>query len=85
MDSKITLSFNGDIIKKAKKFADANNISLSRLTEMLYEKITSGNYKDLEQLPISDWVNQVAEGDILYKRKPASRKKMKSEFYRSRK
>jgi hypothetical protein len=85
MDTKITLSFREDVIEKAKKFAEANNISLSRLTEMIYEKITSGNYKNLEDLPISDWVSQVAEGEVQYKKKAASRKKLKDEFYKSRK
>lgn len=85
MDAKITLSFREEVIEKAKKFAEANHISLSRLTEMLYEKITSGNYKNLEEFPISDWVSQVAEGEVVYKRKPQSRKSMKNEFYRSRK
>jgi hypothetical protein len=84
-DTKITLSFREDVIEKAKKFAEANNISLSRLTEMIYEKITSGNYKNLEDLPISDWVSQVAEGEVEYKTKPTSRKRQKKEFYKSRK
>lgn len=85
MDAKITLSFNKDVIEKAKKFADANNISLSRLTEMIYQKMTSGNYKNLEELPISTWVSQVAEGEVEYKTKPRTKKSMKREFYKSRK
>ena len=84
-DIKITLSFREDVIEKAKKFAEANNISLSRLTEMIYEKITSGNYKNLEEFPISDWVSQVAEGEVEYKTKATSRKRQKKEFYKSRK
>jgi len=32
MDVKITLSFDKEVIKNAKKFALKNNISLSRLT-----------------------------------------------------
>jgi hypothetical protein len=74
MDSKITLSFNQEVIEKAKKFADAHNISLSRLTELIYQKITSGNYKNLEELPISDWVNEVSAGEAEYKIKPQKRK-----------
>ena len=62
MDAKITLSFNEDIIGKAKRFADANNISLSRLTEFLYSKITSGNYTQLEDLPIADWLYRGISG-----------------------
>lgn len=85
MDAKITLSFNEDIINKAKKFADEQNISLSRLTEFLYMQITSGNYKNLEALPVSDWVSKVAEGAAEYKTKTKSRKALKNEYLKSRK
>ncbi len=84
MDTKVTLSFNKDIIEKAKEFAEQNNISLSRLTEYLYAQITSQNYKSLEELPISDWVSEVAEGRAEY-RKSESRKNMKDEFFSSKK
>lgn len=57
MDSKVTLSFNGEIIGKAKRFAEQNNISLSRLTEFLYKQITTGEYKSLDELQVADWVN----------------------------
>jgi hypothetical protein len=85
MDVKVTLSFNEDIVAKAKRFADDNNISLSRLTEFLYSKMTSGHYKQLEDLPVADWVSQVAEGEVQYQRKARSRKYLKAEFYKSRK
>ncbi|MBS1556544.1 MAG: hypothetical protein JSU09_16605 [Bacteroidetes bacterium] len=85
MDAKITLSFNQDVIAKAKRFADDNNISLSRLTEFLYSKITSGHYKQLEDLPVADWVNQVAEGEISYQKSPRPYKSLKKEYYKSRK
>ena len=74
MDTKVTLHFDKDVIEKAKEF----NISLSRLTEFLYKKITSGNYMSLEEFPILDWVNQVAEGEAVYKRR--NRKSTKDEF-----
>jgi len=83
MDTKLTLNFDQGVIKKAKDFAADNNISLSRLTEFLYQKITSGSYENLEELPISDWVNQVAEGEAEYKRR--SRKSAKDEYYSSKK
>ena len=83
MDTKVTLHFDKDVIEKAKEFASANNISLSRLTEFLYKKITSGNYKHLEEIPISEWVNQVAEGEAKYKRR--SRKETKDEYNKNRK
>lgn len=85
MDAKITLSFDRDIINKAKEFAESQNISLSRLTEFLYHQITSGQYKNLEEMPISDWVQQVAEGEAEYKTKPRTRKSLKSEFLNSKK
>lgn len=83
MDAKLTLHFNSDVIEQAKEFAAKNNISLSRLTEFLYKKITSENYKNLEELPLADWVMQVAEGQAEYKRR--SRKDVKDEYYKSRK
>lgn len=85
MDSKITLSFNEDVIEKAKKYADKQNISLSRLTELLYRKLTSGHYTHLEDLPVSAWVNELAEGEAVYKNKSSSRKALKNEFYKSKK
>lgn len=84
MDAKITLSFDEQVIAKAKVFADANNISLSRLTEYLYRQVTSSSYQSLEDFPVSDWVMQVAEGETVYQtRKPA--KSAKKEYYESRK
>ncbi len=84
MDAKITLSFDEDIIAKAKRFADNNNISLSRLTEFLYNKITKNNYASLEDLPVSDWINVAAEGPAEYITQRKNSKKLKDEFYQSR-
>lgn len=83
MDAKITLSFNKEVIDSTKAYAEAHNISLSRLTEFLYQKISSGDYKFLDEFPISDWVNQVAEGEVQYKKR--GRKASKDEFMKSRK
>jgi len=84
MDSKITLAFDTDVISKAKQFADNNNISLSRLTEFLFRKITSGSYASLEELPIADWVNMVSEGEAEYRRKPHSRQELKKSYHERR-
>ncbi len=83
MDTKVTLHFNKDVIEKAKRFAAENNISLSRLTEFLYQKITSENFKSLEEFPISDWVHQVSEGEAIYKHR--NRKNTKDEFFKNSK
>ena len=86
MDNKITLSFDESVIEKAKKYAENNNISLSRLIEFLLKKITSSNYENLEDFPISDWVMQVAEGQAEYQTKSKrSRKAAKDEFFKSKK
>ena len=84
MDSKITLSFDTDVIEKAKKFAEKNNMSLSRLTEFLLRQITSNQYKTLEEFPVSDWVNKVADGEAEYITKPRGRKTIKADYYQSR-
>lgn len=85
MDAKITLSFNEDVIRRAKRFADKNNISLSRLAEFLLSKVTNSNYKSLDELPVSDWVNMVSEGEVEYVRKPRNSKQLKREYYNRKK
>jgi len=79
MDAKLTLHFDQSVIEKAKAFAEANNVSLSRLTEYLYRQITSGGYKTLEDFPVADWVTQVAEGEAVYIKR--SRKSTKDEYF----
>ena len=86
MDNKITLSFDGSVISKAKKYAKRNNISLSRLIEFLLKKVTSDNYKSLEDFPVSDWVQQISEGEVVYRTKRSrTRKAVKEEYFKSMK
>jgi len=85
MDKKITLSFNQTIIEKAKAYAGSHNISLSKLVEFLLKKTTSDHYASLEDMPVSDWVNMVSEGETVYQSKPKSRKDLKSDYYSSKK
>ena len=84
MDTKVTLSFNKEIVNQAKKYASDNNISLSRLIEFLLSKVTSESYQSLEDFPISEWVNQIAEGEAVYQTK-RNRKAPKAEFFASKK
>ncbi len=81
MDAKVTLSFDKDVIESAKKFAERNNISLSRLMEFLLRQITSGDYSELEEMPIADWVHQVAEGPANYSIKRKSNKDLRKDYY----
>ena len=85
MDSKITLSFDTNTIEKAKEYAAANNISVSRLVEFLLSKITSHDYQSLEDFPISDWVTQLAEGEAQYQTKKRTKKSLKDEYFSSKK
>lgn len=83
MDTKITLSFDEQVIARAKRFAEQNNISLSRLTEFLLSKAVDRKYRSLDELPVSDWVNMVSEGQVQYIRKN-SRKSVKKDYLESR-
>ncbi len=85
MDAKITLSFNKAVIEKAKQYAESQNMSLSRMLELLLDKITSKQYTSLEDFPVSDWVNLVAEGKAQYIASPKPRKKLKEQYYSSKK
>ncbi len=85
MDAKITLSFDEAVIIKAKRYAANNNISLSRLTEFLLNKVTSNNSQSLEDLPISDWISIVSEGEMEYKTKAKKNKELKAEYFKNKK
>jgi Family of unknown function (DUF6364) len=85
MDAKITLSFDEKVIARAKKFAEDNNISLSRLAEYLFSKVTHAQYQGLEEIPIAGWVNLLSEGKVEYQTKPRGRKALKKAYYKSRK
>jgi antitoxin component of RelBE/YafQ-DinJ toxin-antitoxin module len=81
MDDKVTLSFNESVIEKAKKYAESQGISLSRLMEILLRKLTSGGYSNIEDFPVADWVSMVSEGEAKYISKPKSNKAIKKEFH----
>ena len=85
MDAKITLSFDKEVIEKARKYAESQNISLSRLTEFLLRRITSGSYKTLEDIEVSNWVMQLAEGRTEYHIRRRTRRSMRNEFLNKQK
>ncbi|MBL7946683.1 MAG: hypothetical protein JNN32_11530 [Flavobacteriales bacterium] len=84
MDTKLTLSFDAGVAERAKAFAEANNISLSRLIEFMLNKVTDKRYRTLDELPVSDWVNAVAEGEATYVRKNAAKRNVKKDYLASR-
>jgi Family of unknown function (DUF6364) len=69
MDAKITLSFDAETIQKAKIYADKNNISVSRLVEYFFNKITDEDAKTLEAYPIADWVYELMGNKMSYNTK----------------
>ncbi|SER79292.1 DUF6364 family protein [Pedobacter rhizosphaerae] len=86
MDAKLTLSFNKEVVDRAKQYAAEQNISLSRLIEHLLTQVTAKPYPSLEDFPISDWVQMVSEGEVEYKKTPPpSRKSSKEDFFSSKK
>ncbi|HTN09308.1 DUF6364 family protein [Agriterribacter sp.] len=85
MDAKVTLSFDAKIIKQAKEYAEDQGISLSRLTEILLRKLTSGGYNNIEDFPVDEWVSMVSEGEAEYIITPRSNKKTKAAFFENRK
>jgi hypothetical protein len=85
MDAKITLSFNKQIIDKAKQYAHKNNMSLSRMLELILDKITSKQYASIEDFPISDWVNTIAEGSPEYVITPKNNKKLRADYHTRKK
>ena len=85
MDSKITLSFDREVIEKAKEYAKSQNISLSRFMEFLLCRITSGSYKTLEEIKVTDWVMQISEGKAEYLTRPRKRKTLRNEFFSKQK
>jgi len=84
MDAKITLSFDEDVIRNAKKYATSQNISVSRLVEFLLRKTTMAQYSSLEEFPIAEWVSQVAEGPAEYRTRKRTSKEMKNEYFSSK-
>jgi len=85
MDAKVTLSFNKAVIERAKLYADSQNMSLSRMLELILDKITTKQYASIEDFPISDWVNTLAEGKTEYITSAKSRSKLKSQYHSRKK
>ncbi len=85
MDTKITLSFDKQIIAQAKAYAASQNMSLSRLTEYLLRQVIQQQQHKVEDYPIAEWVSQVAEGEVEYVTKYKSGRDQKEDFYESKK
>jgi len=85
MDAKVTLSFNKVVIEKAKAYAEAQNMSLSRMLELILDKITTKQYASIEDFPISDWVSALAEGKPEYITSGKSRSKLKNQYHSRKK
>ena len=49
MTTKLTLSINREVIKKAKRFARNSNRSLSEIIESYLDRITTANLDDVDK------------------------------------
>lgn len=85
MDNKVTLSFDKDVIRRAKEFAASHNISLSRLVELLLLRTTMEQYSSLEDIPIASWVRELSQGNIDINVRKRTRKESKDEYFASKK
>lgn len=61
MDSKLTLKLNESIIKRAKKYAADQKLSLSRLIENYLEALTSDRTQG-DDFEISPFVKSISSG-----------------------
>ena len=84
MDAKVTLSFDAQVIDKAKQLANESGLSLSRYMEVMLRYAADKKYKSIEDMPISKWVMEISEGKGVYINKVRTRKQMKNEFFESR-
>lgn len=85
MDTKLTLSFDQATIEKAKAYAASKGISLSRLMEIMLQRLIDNTEYSLETYPIQDWVSIVAEGPAEYRKtKPHTKKSRMEEYKKSR-
>ncbi|KAA5532023.1 DUF6364 family protein [Paenimyroides baculatum] len=62
MDSKLTLKLDENVIERAKKYAAAKKLSLSRLIENYLDALTNDELNNLE---ISPFVKSIATGKQL--------------------
>ncbi|HSK12853.1 MAG TPA: DUF6364 family protein [Phnomibacter sp.] len=88
MDAKVTLSFDAEVIERAKVLCEDLGISLSRFTEIVYSKaLEYGRPASIEELPVSAWVSALAEDGPTYisENKRKHRSDLKKEFFESRK
>jgi hypothetical protein len=51
----------------------------------MLSKVVDKRYRSLDELPVSDWVNQVAEGEVTYVRKNSAERNVKKDYLKSRK
>jgi hypothetical protein len=82
MDTKVTLSFDQATIEKAKAYASSQGLSLSRMMEIMLQRLIDNSQYSLENYPVSDWVTIVSEGPAEYRKANESLKKNRTEAYK---
>ncbi len=65
METKLTLKLDRDVIHSAKKYAEENNRSLSKLTEDYFRNLVSDNGPDKDYSPLVEELSGViSEKDL---------------------
>ncbi len=63
MDKKLTLSLDNSIIERAKAYAKANNISVSKLIEAYLKSLTTEKKGEMEITPLVESLSGVISID----------------------
>lgn len=61
METKLTLRLRKSVIEKAKKYANNQNISLSKMIEIYLDSVTASKGKEVETTPLVESLSGVIE------------------------
>lgn len=81
MKAKITLQIDEEVIANSKEIAKSLNLPISKFAEQILRRFTTARYRSIEEMPVSDWVNIVSDGEVQYLREPRTSKQLKDEYY----
>lgn len=71
MDSKLTLKLNHDVIQRAKQYAEAHNISLSRLIENYLQSLAAPSPSSVVITPLVQSLSGVVDQEHIVSDKDA--------------
>ncbi len=82
MDAKLTVCFDEEVIREGKAFAAEQGISLSRMLEYFLRKaVKSAGGGSYYNMPVAEWVADLAEGTTEYRTKPLTNQEIRDEAH----